>query len=266
MSESERAAVVERAARAGAAVAMDAFRTDVDVETKSGKTDVVTQVDRDAQARTLDVISDHFPGETIVAEEDERTESIPSTGAAWIVDPIDGTANYVRGIRTWATSVAAVVDGTPVGAATILPAEGDAYVADDSTATLNGKPIAVSDRTDPETFAVIPTMWWPFEERAEYATAYQSLVTRFGDVRRMGCAQGELGMLASGQVEGVITNRYVHPWDTVAGVHLVKLAGGTVTDVHGNPWHVGAKGLVASNGRAHETVLEAAREIVSVEP
>ena len=261
MDDADRATVVEEAARAGAEVAAASFRQDIDVRTKTGKTDVVTQADLDAQDRVVEVIHDSFPGEAIVGEERDELKTVPESGPAWVIDPIDGTANFVRGIRTWATSVAAVVDGEPVAAATILPSEGDAYVADASTATLNGEPIEVSSRTDPETFAVTPTIWWPFDRRDEFAEAFRAIVERFGDARRIGCAQAALGMLASGQYEGVLTNVYANPWDTVAGVHLVRLAGGTVTDVHGDRWTPGSEGLVASNGTRHDAVLAAARSI-----
>ncbi|MFB6094902.1 MAG: inositol monophosphatase, partial [Halodesulfurarchaeum sp.] len=260
-----RAAIVERAARAGAEVALAGFRTDLEVETKAGKTDVVTQADRDAQARVEEVITDTFPGETIVGEEGNEEKTVPETGSAWVIDPIDGTANYVRGIRTWATSVAAVEDGNARASSTILPAVGDAYVATETEIRLNDEPVTVSERADPETFVVVPTIWWPFERRDEYATAFEAIVRRFGDARRIGCAQAALGMLASGQFDAVITNVFANPWDTVAGAHMVELAGGTVTDVHGKPWSPGAKGLVASNGQAHDLVLEAAREIVRAE-
>lgn len=265
MTGPDRAEIAERAARAGAEVADGYFRTNIDVATKSGKTDVVTRADHEAQDRVIEVIQEHFPGEAIVGEEGEELKSVPADGPVWIVDPIDGTTNYVRGVRTWATSVSAVVNGSPVAAATIMPAEGDAYVADAETATLNGDPISVSERSDPETFIVVPALWWPPDRRGEYAVTLESIVKRFGDVRRIGCAQGALAMIASGRFEGTITNVYGKPWDTVAGAHLIELAGGTVTDVEGNQWHPTAKGLVASNGPAHEMLLEAVDEVVATE-
>ncbi|MFB6267511.1 MAG: inositol monophosphatase [Halodesulfurarchaeum sp.] len=265
MSDVDRAAIAERAARAGAEVALADFRTDIEVETKAGKTDVVTQADRDAQARVVEVIHDALPGETIVGEEGEEEKTVPERGHAWVIDPIDGTANYVRGIRTWATSVAAVEDGRPIAATTILPAEGDTYVATRDEIRMNGDPVTVSERSDPETFAVVPTIWWSFQRRDEYAAAFEAIVRRFGDARRIGCAQAALGMLASGQFDAVITNVFANPWDTVAGAHMVELAGGTVTDVDGDRWTPGAKGLVASNGQAHDLVLEAAQEVVRAE-
>lgn len=265
MDVAERAIVTEQAASAGAEVAMASFRTGIDVEVKGSKTDVVTQADRDAQTRVIEVIEDGFPDDPIVGEEGDELKTVPGSGPAWVIDPIDGTANYIRGIRTWATSVAAVIDDEPVAAATILPAVGDRYVADRDSVRLNGEPIRVSDRTDPDTFTVVPTIWWPLDRREEYAAAFRAIVERFGDARRIGCAQAALGMLASGQFEAVLTNVWANPWDTIAGVHMVRLAGGTVTGLDGERWDPETKGLVASNGEQHDLLLEAAQEIVAEE-
>jgi len=257
----DRASVAERAALAGSEVALEAFRTGIDVETKSGKTDVVTQADRDAQRRVIEVIRETHPEDAVVGEEEDELKKVPDTGAAWVVDPIDGTNNFVRDTQIWATSVAAVKDGETLAAANVLPALGDTYLAGDGDVTRNGEPVSVSEKTDPETFAVAPTIWWDFDERDQYARACEAIVTRFADLRRYGCAQAVLSMVASGQLEGALTNVTVNPWDSVAGVHLVRQAGGVVTDVHGDRWEPGCEGLVASNGEAHDVVLAAAREI-----
>lgn len=256
---SQRAAVAERAATAGASLAEASFRGRLDVETKTNKNDLVTQADREAQDEVRRVVHEAFPDDAIVGEEGDGPKTIPEAGAAWIVDPIDGTANFVRGNRVWGTSVAAMVDGEPVAAANVFPAMGDAYVADGDVVTRNGEPVTVSGRADPETFAVAPTSWYTTDRREEYAAIYEGIVARFGDARRYGCAQAALSMVADGQLEGVVTNRGTHPWDAVAGVFMVRLAGGTVTDGAGDPWTPTCRGLVASNGRAHEAVLDVAR-------
>ena len=248
-----------RAAESGAKLAAESFREDIDVETKAGKIDVVTQADRDAQRRVAATIRDAYPDEPIVGEEDATPGSVPDGGPAWIVDPIDGTANFVRGIPMWTTSVAATVDGEAVAGATVCPASDDTFVLESGEAFLNGELLSVSDRTDPEAFVVVPTMWWEFDRRSEYADACRGLVERFGDMRRFGSAQFELALCASGAAEGVVTNVETHPWDTVVGVGLVEAAGGTVTDIHGDPWRHDSRGLVASNGTAHDVVLDAAR-------
>jgi myo-inositol-1(or 4)-monophosphatase len=259
--DDDHVSVAERAARAGGEVAHDAFRTGIDVETKSGKTDVVTQADRLAQHRVIEVIRETHVEDAIVGEEEDELKAVPDEGDAWVIDPIDGTNNFVRDTQIWATSVAAVDDGEPVAACNHLPALGDTYVAGEDGTTLNGDPVTVSEKTDPETFVVAPTIWWDFDHRDEYGNACAAIVDRFGDMRRYGCAQAVLSMIASGQLEGTITNVYANPWDSVAGVHLVRQAGGTVTDVHGDRWTPGSEGLVASNGEAHDEVLAAAREI-----
>ena len=257
---SERADCALRAAEAGGSVALESFRGDVTVETKSGKTDVVTQADRDAQRRVTATIREAFPSDPVVGEEDEEASAVPEEGPAWIVDPIDGTNNYVRDVPVWTTSVAATVDGEAVAGASVCPALGDTFLLENGTARVDGEVVSVSDRTDPETFAVAPTMWWELDRREEYVGICQGILERFGDMRRYDSAQYALALCATGALDAVVTNVEAFPWDSVVGVGLVEAAGGVVTDIHGDPWRHDSTGLVASNGRAHDAVLAAARE------
>ncbi len=256
-----RTAVTVDAAKAGAAVAEAAFRQAIPVEFKSGKTDVVTQADRDAQRAVIDVIQETYPDDPIVGEEDDERKTVPDTGPAWVIDPIDGTNNFVREIRVFGTAVAAVVDGEPVGSAVVCPALDDTYVAGPDGATRNGAPIAVSEREDPQACTVCPTIWWSLDDRDQYGRACAEIVERFGDMRRFGCAQAALSNVASGALDGVITNLEANPWDSIAGVHLIRSAGGTVTDIEGEPWKHDSTGLVASNGEIHDEVLAATQAI-----
>ncbi|MYL68819.1 inositol monophosphatase family protein [Halorubrum distributum] len=258
----ERAAVAKRAAEAGAAVAHEHFRSDIAVETK-GEDDVVTEADRAAQRAVIASIRESFPDDAVVGEEEDERKTVPDEGAAWVIDPIDGTNNYVRDVRVWATAVAAVVDGEPVAAAIVAPALGDTYTADATGAYRNGEPIAVSDVSEPRKAAVDPTIWWAYDARDEYARACEAIVTRFGDMRRLGAAQVVLPTVAAGGLEGTITNLRANPWDTVAGVFVIRQAGGRVTDLEGDRWRHDSKGVVASNGALHEEVLAAAKEIES---
>ncbi|MFB6080303.1 MAG: inositol monophosphatase [Haloferacaceae archaeon] len=255
-----RAALATAAARAGAAAALDRFRSGVAVETKATKNDLVTEADRSAQRRVVERLRSSVPDEPVVGEEGEGSKAVPETGPAWVVDPIDGTANYVRGLGIWTTSVAAVVDGAPVAAASVLPATGDDYTADGTESRHNAEPTGVSDRTDPETFAVSVLGWGPSADRSAYADLAATVIDRFGDVRRLGSMQAALAFVASGQLDAAITTGRPHPWDSIAGAHLVDRAGGRVTDGEGRPWRHDSDVLVASNGRAHGAVLDAARE------
>ncbi|MDB2281011.1 inositol monophosphatase family protein [Halorubrum ezzemoulense] len=258
----ERAAVAKRAAEAGAAVANEGFRSDIAVETK-GEDDVVTEADRAAQRAVIESIRESYPDDAVVGEEEDERKTVPESGPAWVIDPIDGTHNYVRDIRVWATAVAAVVDGEPVAAAIVAPALGDTYIADAEGAYRNGEPIAVSGVTETRHATVDPTVWWEYDARDEYARACEAIVTRFGDMRRLGAAQVVLPTVAAGGLEGTITNVAANPWDTVAGVFAIRQAGGRVTDLDGNRWRHDSTGLVASNGALHDEVLAAANEIES---
>jgi len=261
--DASRAAVAEAAARAGGNVANERFRGELSVSTKSGPTDLVTDADRAAQAATIERIRESFPGEPVVGEEaaPETVESVPSSGPAWVVDPIDGTSNFARGDRTWATSVAAVRDGTAVAGATVLPALGDAYVATEEGAVLNGEPLSVSDRDEPDVCLVEPTIWGDPSRHEAYARACRAVLDRFGDLRRVRCAQATLAAVAAGTTEGAVADVRPHPWDAMTGACLVERAGGRVTDLAGDPWRHDATGLVASNGAVHDELLAAAREI-----
>jgi len=284
MSDSrQRTAVVERAARAGGAVARDAFRGTLTIDTKSNKNDLVTDADRETQRQIVHTIADAFPDEPFVCEEDidiratteaggddstgpavtqtgPMVESVPDTGPCWVVDPIDGTANFARGNVLWASSVASVVDGETVAAATYLPVVQDIYTAGPESATRNGQRLAVTDRTDPETFAVGLVAAWPSDRSGRLGALVQAVNERFGDSRRYGTLQATLGFVASGELEAAVTTEPTTPWDTIAGVELVRSAGGAVTDVDGNRWTRDSDGLVASNGNAHDEVLAAVEQ------
>lgn len=250
-----RVTVAQRAARAGADVAMESFRTDIAVETKAHATDPVTQADRDTQERVASVLEDTYPNEVIVGEEDGARRSVPENGVAWVIDPIDGTSNYIRGVRTWATSVACVVDGACVAATNVFPALGDAYVAGPDGVTRNGSTITVSSETEPNAGILSPTLWGGASPHDAFTTAVERTVETFGDLRRAGCAQGTLSRVASGGLDVAISTADPNPWDTIAGAFMVEQAGGVVTDIDGNQWRHDATGLVATNGELHEAAL-----------
>lgn len=193
---------------------------------------------------------------TVVAEEGSIRKTIPECGTAWVIDPIDGTYNYVRGISRWATSVAALEEGGTLAAATAAPALDDVYLAGTNAATRNGHSIAVSDRSAAAELVVAPVMLPPVETRDSYSAGVRSVLDQFADVRRVGSLQLALALVAAGAIDIATTPRTPNPWDSIAGVRLIRAAGGRVTDAAGRPWEPDSDGLVASNDRAHETALE----------
>lgn len=253
--------LAREAAREGATVAMEGFRSDTDVETKAGPLDSVTELDRAAQRRVVAVLREDDPDATVVGEEElpdvDTVSTVPETGRCWVVDPIDGTNNFVAGNRAWGVAVAAIEDAEPVAAVNRFPALGDVYEVADGEPTRDGDLCSVSEGTDPGTFTVAPVFGVAPDHQRKLADYVAVIADRFGDVRRFGCAQLTLSAVAAGELEAAVSAARLEPWDTVAGVHLVRQAGGTVTDAHGDRWSPGCEGLVASNGVAHAALVEA---------
>lgn len=247
--------VLERAAREGASIATQAFRSDLTVEAKGHALDSVTEVDREVQRHVVDVITRSFPGEPIVGEEEDAPKAIPHEGPAWLVDPIDGTNNYVAGSRIWGTSVAAVQHGEPVAAVNHFPALGDTYRTTPVGVSRNGEDISVTDRDAVEEFTASPIFGLQRTDREAFTTVAQRITAELGDLRRAGSGQATLSMVAAGEVDAAVSTVQLPPWDTVAGVHLIRHAGGRVTDTDGEPWRHDAVGLIASNGRAHDELV-----------
>jgi myo-inositol-1(or 4)-monophosphatase len=255
-----RAATARAAAAAGADVAETQYQSGLSVETKAGKMNYVTAADREAQRAVIETIGDEYPDATIVGEEDDELKTMPADGDAWVVDPIDGTTNYVHEIPLWTTTVAAVQDGETTAAVTVAPALDGVYRTAEAGVVWNGEPVTVSEKTDVETFTVSPILRYGSDRDDAFGTLLAELIRAFGDLRRFGSAQLTLAKVAAGSLDAAASAQpRQNPWDTIAGVHLVERAGGVVTDVAGYPWEPGCEGLVASNGRAHERVLEVVR-------
>ncbi|UIO99090.1 inositol monophosphatase [Halobaculum sp. CBA1158] len=251
------------AAESGGRVALDSFRSELTVETKAdGPMDAVTAVDRAVQSHVFEHVSDAYPDDAVVGEEDDALKRVPESGVAWVVDPIDGTTNYVGGNRVWMTSVAVCRDGEPIAAANYAPATDDLYVAGDDVARRNGESATVRDRSDPKSFAVNPIFGLSARHRRELVRVAETVMTEFGDLRRFGCAQAALSGVATGEIDAAVSTVELSDWDTAAGVHIVRRAGGTATDVHGDRWTPGSEGLIASNGEAHEALVDAFDPVV----
>jgi myo-inositol-1(or 4)-monophosphatase len=261
MDATSRLAVTREAALTGAEVAEGGFRGEFTVESKQSALDSVTEFDRAVQRRVASLLREENPHAAIVGEEDlpdiSTRTTVPQQGAAWVVDPIDGTNNFVAGNRNWGVAVAAVADAEPVAAVNEFPVLGDTYAAADDGTRRNGEPVSVSDRSESEEFTVNPIFGLSPRHRRGLSDYVGVIAEEFGDMRRFGCAQLALSAVAAGELEAAVSAVRLHPWDTVAGVHLIREAGGTVTDIHGDRWTPTSVGLVASNGEAHGRLVDA---------
>ena len=247
--------VAVQTARAAGDVALAwTRRSGLEVEHKSGPSDLVSQADRDAEHAAREVLSRLRPDDAVVGEEAAATAG--STGVSWYVDPIDGTTNYLYGRDDWCVSVAAVVDGLTVAAAVLEPVPGRLTTAVPGGGTrCDGERVQVR-RPPSLSVAVLELGLGRGERRARAGSVYGAVVPRLRDVRRGGSAAIALANVARGRADAV-WNPGLQPWDMAAGVLLVIEAGGVVGDLDALTAGMPASGEVLAGDAATVEALRA---------
>ena len=250
------------AARAGAEVIRDAaprVRT-IDWQSK-GPTDFVSEVDLAAEARILALVRRELPEAVVLAE--ETAADVPLTrladGLTVVIDPLDGTTNFLHGYPEYAVSIAVVWKGEPLVAVVYdVPGEELFTAVAGGGCLLNGAPCRVSTISDPQR-ALIGT-GFPFKDPADIAP-YQAQMSRVmagvSGVRRPGAASIDLASVACGRFDA-FWETILSPWDFAAGMLLVREAGGLASDVAGR--HLSAlapSGVLAGNAAMHAWLRKA---------
>jgi myo-inositol-1(or 4)-monophosphatase len=226
--------LAERAARAAGEVLMSYFgRAAEGLEAKSSPTDPVTDADREAERTIREVLLNDRPEDGLVGEEGSR--EAPANGRTWIVDPLDGTVNFLYGLRTWAVSIALEdPEGLAVGVV-FNPVDAECFTAlRGEGATLNAEPIRVTSCPALDRAMVATGFSYEADRRREQAELLVRLLPRIRDLRRAGAAALDLAYVAAGRVDAFY-ERGLKRWDEAAGRLLVKEAGGVVQDLPGEP-------------------------------
>lgn len=241
------------AADAAAAVhRRDQGRVPVEAATEKGRADWVSKTDLDAQAAALGVIRDRHPDHLVLAEEDERSvaERVAGWDGApmWVVDPLDGTANFLHGHPQYAASVAVAVDGLPVAGAVACAATGERWwAARGEGAFRGGLPIRVSPARSLRN-ALVGT-GFPFkllDRLPEYLAQMDRVLRRTAGIRRAGAAALDLCYLAQGSLDA-FWELFLHPWDFAAGWLIVEEAGGVLVQEDGSPLELVDCGILGAN-------------------
>jgi myo-inositol-1(or 4)-monophosphatase len=206
------------------------------VQTKSSPTDVVTEMDRAAEQLIRDRLLLARPADAILGEEGGQTGE---GSVRWIVDPLDGTVNYLYGLPDWAVSIAAEVAGQVVAGAVCVPLRRSVF-----RATLGGGAWLKSDREGGErrltcnsgvalADALVATGFgYPAEQRAAQGKIVATVLPQVRDVRRAGAAAVDLCSVAAGRVDAYY-EQGLHYWDIAAGALIAREAGATVAGLHG---------------------------------
>jgi myo-inositol-1(or 4)-monophosphatase len=193
------------------------------VTTKSTETDVVTAADRASEQLIRTRLADLWPDAHVLGEEEGGAEA--TDGLVWVVDPIDGTVNYLYGAPSYAVSVAAQVDGVSVAGAVVEPATGRTWTAARGQgAWLDGRPLAVSDAGRLELALVATGFAYDAGRRGRQARMWAELLPRVRDIRRGGSAALDLCAVAAGWVDAHVEHG-LNRWDWAAAALIAQEAG-----------------------------------------
>lgn len=245
---------IRAARKAGDVIIRSLERVDALSVAAKARNDFVSEVDHRAEQAIIEIIHKAYPHHGILAEESGL--SAGSDTYQWIIDPLDGTTNFLHGFPQFAVSIALSVKGQLDQAVIYDPVSQELYTASrGSGAQLNNRRIRVAKRHDLDG-ALIGT-GFPFrrpELLDPYLATFRALAPKVADVRRAGSAALDLAYVAAGRLDG-FWEFGLSPWDMAAGVLLIQEAGGTVSDFGGGQQFLEHGNVVAGNLKMHAAIL-----------
>ncbi len=257
MSDLEMLRDVAIAAADAAAAVVRAHRgSGITVEWKlKGRADYVSVVDTAAEERIRAVVAQALPEARVIGEELTGGD-VAGTGVTFIVDPLDGTTNFLHDYPEYAVSVAAFIDREAVVGVVVNVPRRSRYVAVAGRgATLDGHSLRVSAISEPARALIGTGFPFKYPEQIErYIRELPSVMRATAGIRRAGAAALDLCAVASGRFDA-FWEHSLEPWDFAAGALMIREAGGEITDLHGNtlPW--ARSGVLAGNPWMHEWML-----------
>ncbi len=224
-----------------------------------GYRDEVTDADFAAETAIMAVIRRHFPSQLIVSEENQFAAGIeewePPDGFWWLIDPLDGTTNFSRGIPHYCVSVAVLQGRTLIGGAIFDPNRDHLFAAERGQgSTLNGAALHVSARAELEDAVLEAGLARSAEMRRKGLAIFTRLADRCRTVRSTGAAALALAYVAAGWLDGYI-HLTLKPWDSAAAGLMIQEAGGRLSLPDGREWRARFPPILASNGALHEAIL-----------
>jgi len=245
---------IEAAKSAGAILMAGLNKLTQDQIVQKQECDFVTEIDTRSEKAIIQHITSRYPDHHIHAEESGHSES--NNPFQWIIDPLDGTKNYIHGFPMFAVSIALMVEKELKLGVILDPVHDELFYAEiNKGAYLNDKPIHVS-QTDNFSQSLLGT-GFPFRAKhltEKYFTTMAELFGHISDFRRPGAAALDLAYVACGRLDG-FWEILLNPWDIAAGTIMIEEAGGTVTDLFGADSHLTTGNIVASNSLIHQNIV-----------
>ncbi|MGD8112347.1 inositol-1-monophosphatase [Vibrio sp. TRT 21S02] len=251
---------IRAARKAGNHIAKSLENSEKIESTQKGTNDFVTNVDKEAEAIIIDVIKNSYPDHSIIAEENGLIEGKDSD-VQWIIDPLDGTTNFVKGLPHFSVSIAVRLKGKTEVACVYDPMLNELFTAQRGAgAQLNNARIRVKEVKDLQ--GTVLATGFPFKQKQHSESYFKILSSLFvdcADFRRTGSAALDLCYLASGRVDGFF-ELGLKPWDIAAGELIAREAGAIVTDFAGGTEYMKSGNVVASSARGVKNLLKHVRE------
>ena len=257
------AAAVEAAHRG--AELLESWRAKFSVREKS-RADLVTDADQASQDTIKECLLGRFPGHQFLGEEEsvgrsaEDTRPAPGAPPTWVVDPLDGTANYVHDVPAYCVSIGLWAGGRPAVGVILDPRLNEVFTAAAGRgAFLNGKPIRVS--AVPAVRDAMLSTGFPadYEKQRRNLDAWRAIAAHAQSLRRTGSTALNMAYVAAGRFDGYWA--YDNwAWDVMAGAVLIAEAGGTLSAIDGGPYDPFRPDVVATNGRVHAELLRVLSE------
>ncbi|HEX4870802.1 MAG TPA: inositol monophosphatase family protein [Nevskiaceae bacterium] len=230
---------------------------------RKGRNDFVTQVDRGAEAEIVRLIRRHYPDHAVLGEEGGASGRHEVT---WIIDPLDGTTNFLHRLPHFAVSIGVQVRGQLQHGIVYAPCTNDLYVASRGAgAKLNDRKIRVSGLKEMDQALIGTGVPIRAQNLDAYLPMLKSVVERTAGVRRAGSAALDLAYVAAGRLDA-FWELNLKPWDIAAGIVLVQEAGGIVSEIYGQPDPLASGHILAATPKLHEPcaeLLKAARPLTS---
>lgn len=249
------ALAVDIAQEAGALLRSYAGRSDLDVESKSSATDPVSAADRASEQLISRRIASARPDDGMVGEE-QAGDRTGTTGVRWVVDPLDGTVNYLYGLPQWSVSIGVEDDGGGLAGVVYDPSRDETFAAlRGAGATLDGSPLRMIPPESLASAMIASGFGYDPDVRREQAAMIVEIIDIVRDVRRLGSAALDLSWVAAGRYDGYYEFCLNH-WDRSAGGLVVAEAGGTLSRwrmaLAGTDWD----GVVAGTRVVHDPLVE----------
>ncbi len=235
---------------------LDNLDKDISVQKKSSAIDLVSEIDKNSEEMIIEWINSNFSDHNILAEEQGTTNK--GSEYTWVIDPLDGTTNYIHGFPLFSISIALMKEDKPILGLIYAPYLDELYYAiENKGAYLNGKKIFVSKEEALMDSLLVTGFPYDFKNnKYDNIDVFKSLILKSRGIRRIGSAAYDLAAVAAGRFDGFWEFK-LNPWDVKAGVVIIKEAGGTVIETD----YKGSDLIIAGNDKITKDIMDEIKNI-----